>query len=119
MDPRHRRALLAILEDVERIHAYVAAAGPAWRDDDMAVDAIAKRLEDAGEQAKLLPAELLLQMPEVDWRSLKGLRDFLVPNYRSVVVGIIASTLDDDLPVLAATVRRFIASDDPSKGRPA
>ena len=119
MDPRHRRALLAILEDVERIHVYVAAAGPAWRDDGMAVDAIAKRLEDAGEQAKLLPAEFLLQMPEVDWRSLKGLRDFLVHNYRSVVVEIISSTLDDDLPVLAATVRRFLASDDASKGRPA
>jgi uncharacterized protein with HEPN domain len=119
LDPRHERALLAILEDVERIRAYVAAAGPAWQDDDMAVDAIAKRLEDAGEQAKLLPAELLLLMPEVDWRSVKGLRDFLVHNYRSVVVGIIASTLDDDLPVLAETVRRFLASDDPSKGQPA
>ncbi len=116
MDPRHRRALLAIAEDVERIEAYVASAGPRWQDHDMAVDAIAKRLEDAGEQAKLLPAEVLLLMPEVDWRSLKGIRDFLVHNYRSVVVGIIASTLDDDLPVLAATVRRFVASDNSSKG---
>lgn len=111
MDPRHRRALEAILEHCARIEAYVAAAGPAWQDDDMAVDAIAKRLEETGEQAKLLSPAVLLEMPEVDWRGLKGLRDFLAHNYPAVVVGIIDSTLADDLPVLVDAVRRFLAAD--------
>jgi uncharacterized protein with HEPN domain len=116
MDPRHRRALEAILEHCAKIDAYVAAAGPGWQRDDMAVDAIAKRLEETGEQAKLLSPDLLLQMPEVDWRGLKGLRDFLAHNYPAVVVGIIASTLDDDLPVLVHAVRRHLADDDTTKG---
>jgi uncharacterized protein with HEPN domain len=116
MDPRHRRALEAILEHCAKIETYVAAAGPDWQGDDMAVDAIAKRLEETGEQAKMLSPELLLDMPEVDWRGLKGLRDFLAHNYPAVVVGIVASTIDDDLPVLVDAVRRHLADDDKKEG---
>lgn len=116
MDPRHRRALEAILENAVRISAYVERARPGWRDDDMAVDAIAKRLEEIGEQAKVLSPEMLLKMQEVDWRGLKGLRDFLAHNYPAVVVGIIASTLDDDLPVLVLAVRSQLAGGDTTEG---
>lgn len=116
MDPRHRRALEAILEHCAKIEAYVTAAGPDWQGDDMAVDAIARRLEEAGEQAKLLSPELLVAMPDVDWRGLKGLRDFLAHNYPAVVVGIIASTLDDDLPTLVDSVRRYLAADRQTNG---
>jgi uncharacterized protein with HEPN domain len=116
MDPRHKRVLEAILEHCARIETYVATAGPGWQADDMAVDAIAKRLEEAGEQAKLLPPDVLLEMPEVDWRGLKALRDFLAHNYPAVVIGIIASTLDDDLPALVDSVRRFLAADGQTKG---
>ena len=116
MDPRHRRALEAILEHCAKIEAYVAAAGPDWQGDDMAVDAIAKRLEETGEQAKLLSPDLLVEMPDVDWRGLKGLRDFLAHNYPAVVVGIIGSTLDEDLPVLVEAVRRQLAADGQMKG---
>ena len=116
MDLRYRRALEAILEHCAKIEVYVAAAGPGWHGDDMAVDAIAKRLEETGEQAKLLSPNLLLEMPEVDWRGLKGLRDYLAHNYPAVVVGIVASTLDDDLPVLVHAVQRRLADDDKTKG---
>ena len=82
----------------------------------MAVDAIAKRPEETGEQAKLLSPDLLLAMPEVDWRGLKGLRDFLAHNYPAVVVGIIDSALDDDLPVLVDAVGRDRAGNPQAKG---
>ncbi len=110
MDPRHRRALEAILEHAARIESYLATAGPGWAGNEMAVDAIAKRLEEVGEQAKLLSPDVLLAMPDVDWRGLKAMRDFLAHSYPAVVVGIISSTLDDDLPVLVAAVRRYLAS---------
>jgi uncharacterized protein with HEPN domain len=116
MDPRHRRTLEAILEHCAKVESYVATAGPDWQADDMAVDAIAKRLEEAGEQAKLLPPDVLLEMPEVDWRGLKALRDFLAHSYPAVVIGIIASTLDDDLPALVDSVRRYLAADGQTKG---
>ena len=116
MDPRHRRALEAILEHCAKIEVYVASAGPGWQSDNMAVDAIAKRLEETGEQAKLLSPEVLLAMPGVDWRGLKALREYLAHNYPAVVVGIIASTLDDDLPVLVHAVRRHLAGDDKTEG---
>jgi uncharacterized protein with HEPN domain len=55
-------------------------------------------------------------MPEVDWRGLKGLRDFLAHNYPAVVTGIIASALDDDLPILVHAVRRYLSTDGHTKG---
>jgi uncharacterized protein with HEPN domain len=116
MDPRHKRALEAILEHCAKIESYVAAAGPGWQGDDMAVDAISKRLEETGEQARLLSPDVLLAMPDVDWRGLKALRDYLAHNYPAVVVGIIASTLDDELPALVDAVRRFLAADAQAKG---
>lgn len=117
MDPRLRETFEAILENVERIGAYVAKAGPDWTVDDMAVDAIAKRLEDTGEQAKQIPAEILETMPAVDWKGLKALRDFLAHNYRQVVVSIIGSTLSDDLPILAETVRTALDEADERTAR--
>jgi hypothetical protein len=33
-----------------------------------------------------------------------------------VVIGIIASTLDDDLPALVDSVRRYLAADGQTKG---
>src|SRR5664280_2918747 len=116
MDPRHKGALEALLEHCAKIESYVAAAGPGWQGDDMAVDAISKRLEETGEQAKLLSPEALLAMPDVDWRGLKALRDFLAHNYPAVVVGLIASTLDDDLPLLGEAVRRFLEANGTAKG---
>ena len=49
MTPRDREAL-------ERI----------WSDDGMAVDAVAKRLEEIGEQAKRITSDTLGAMPDVD-----------------------------------------------------
>ena len=55
-------------------------------------------------------------MPAVDWRALKGLRDFLAHNYPAVVIEIIASALDDDLPVLVHAVRGYLAAESETKG---
>jgi uncharacterized protein with HEPN domain len=59
---------------------------------------------------------LLLEMPEVDWRAVKGLRDFLAHDYPAMIVEIVASTVDNDLAVLTETVRRRLAADGQSKG---
>jgi len=52
MTPRDRAALERIVECVGVVDGYVQRAGPDWAEDDMAVDAIAKRIEEIGEAAK-------------------------------------------------------------------
>jgi uncharacterized protein with HEPN domain len=62
---------------VDAINAYVARTGDSWSEDSMAVDAIARRLEEIGEQAKRITADTLGAMPGINWAAVKGMRDVI------------------------------------------
>lgn len=72
MTPRDRGALGRIVECLDAIDAYTTRVGPGWPDDGMAVDAIAKRIEEIGEVAKRIDVATLAHMAEIDWRALRG-----------------------------------------------
>lgn len=97
MTPRDRVALVAIVESVVKVRSYVDRAGATWTSDDMALDAIAKRLEEIGEFAKRITPDTLASMSDVDWRGVKGLREILAHDYGHVQVAIIESVVIDDL----------------------
>ncbi len=100
MTPRDREALERIVECADAIHDYVGRAGDNWADDGMAVDAIAKRLEEIGEQAKRITADMLGAMPGIDWPNVKGMRDVIAHDYLDVQVEVVIDVVRDDLPGL-------------------
>ena len=110
MTPRDKDALERIIECVQAIDVYVSRVGADWPTDDMAVDAIAKRIEEIGEVAKRLTPETLTTMPDVNWRSVKGMREVIAHDYDDVDVEVLASVVRDDLPGLRATVSASLAS---------
>lgn len=77
-------------------------------------DAVIRQYEVIGEIAKRLPPDLLAQQTTIDWKSIKGFRDFLAHNYDRVDVGIIWDAVEK-LPALRASVEAMLASlpDDP------
>jgi uncharacterized protein with HEPN domain len=109
MTPRDREILASIAEGIRRIDGYVERAGSAWIEDGMALDAIAKRLEQIGELAKRLPPELLGRMPDVDWRSVKGIREVLVHEYEGVEVGVVTDAIATELPGLLRAIETILA----------
>ena len=48
MTPRDRVWLGRILECIEAVRVYARRGGPNWSEDDMVLDAIAKRIEEIG-----------------------------------------------------------------------
>ena len=108
MTPRDSDSIRGILVCIERVRAYVARGGPAWAVDQMAVDAIAKRLEEIGELAKRLSPEALQGMPRVDWRGIKGMREVLAHDYLHVQIAIIESVVDEELDVLEHQLRQAL-----------
>lgn len=104
MTPRDREALERILDCVEAIDAYVSRAGLNWPADAMAVDAIAKRIEEIGEVSKRLAPETMAAMPGVDWRGVRAIREVLAHDYDEVDVEILAGIVRDNLPDLRAAV---------------
>lgn len=110
MTPRDKDALERIIESVQAIDVYVSRVGADWPTDDMAVDAIAKRIEEIGEVAKRLTPETLITMPDVNWRSVKGMCEVIAHDYDDVDVDVLAGVVRDDLPGLRATVSASLAS---------
>jgi uncharacterized protein with HEPN domain len=100
MTPRDREALERIIECADAINAYVERTGDNWSDDGMAVDAVAKRLEEIGEQAKRITSDTLGAMPDVDWPNVKGMRDVIAHDYLDVQVEVVIDVVRDDLPGL-------------------
>jgi len=109
MTPRDREILMSIAESIRRIGAYADRAGPAWVEDDMALDAIAKRLEQIGELAKRLPPEMLGRMADVDWKGVKGIREVLVHDDEGVEVDVVVDATATELPGLLRAVETCLA----------
>lgn len=97
---------------IEVVQTYVSRAGEDWATDGMAVDAIAKRIEEVGEVAKRLSPDLLGTMPEVNWRGVKGIREVIAYDYEEVDVELVAGVVRDNLPGVLAAVRRALAMSD-------
>lgn len=110
MTPRDREALERIIECVRAIDAYVSRAGADWPNDDMAVDAIAKRIEEIGEVVKRLTSETLATMPSVNWRGVKGMREVIAHDYDDVDVEVLAGVVRDNLPGLQAAASLALIS---------
>lgn len=110
MTPRDRESLGRIIECVGAIDAYVSRVGVDWPADGMAVDAIAKRLEEIGEVAKRLTPETVATMPSVNWRAVKGTREVIAHDYDHADVEVLMEIVRDNLPGLRAAVGRALAS---------
>jgi len=108
MTPADRLVLAAIAECIRKIRTYVRRAGDGWIGDDMAVDAIAKRLEEIGELAKRLTPATIARMPAVDWRGVKGMRGILAHDYGHIQVAVIESVVLEDLDALQLGVTTLL-----------
>lgn len=109
MTPRDREALERIIECIEAIDAYAERVGVDWPTDGMAVDAIAKRIEEIGEAAKRVAPEILVTMPSVNWKGVKGIREVIAHDYDEIDVELLATVIRDDIPALGAAVRGALA----------
>ena len=94
---------------LRRVDGYVDRAGPACVEDGLALDAIAKRLEQIRELAKRLPIELLGRMPDVDWRGVKGIREVLVHEYEGVDLDVVTDAIATELSGLLRSVETILA----------
>jgi len=117
MTPRDREILASIAENARRVDDYVRRVGAGWAGDGMAVDAIAKRLEQIGELAKRLSPDAISEMETVDWRGVKGMREVLAHAYEEVDVAVLEDVLATKLPALRQAVSRWTAEPSGEPGR--
>ena len=109
--------LTSVLEALERIpRRFAEIETPSGFTDTEAgvdrMDAICMILIAVGEEFKAIDrkteSSLLSRYPEVNWRGIMGVRDFLAHGYFQVNVNQLFGICRDDIPELIQTVRKMI-----------
>jgi uncharacterized protein with HEPN domain len=101
---RHDDEWLAdILGAIEAIGSYLRRGS---LDDGLVFDAVRLRLIEIGEAVKRSP-DVLAAEPDIPWDDVAGMRDRLAHRYFDTSHAIVQATVDSDLPILEAGVRRL------------
>ncbi len=98
----------------EKIAIFV---GDATRDEFLAnvlvYDAVLRNLEILGEAAKHLPADVKVRMPDVAWREIAGMRDWIAHGDFTIGADVVWNAIEIELPLLLRTLRAFKHQDQP------
>jgi len=70
--------------------------------------AFVRSLEIIGEATKKLPDEIRTTHPEIEWKSIAGMRDRLIHNYFGVDYEIVWDVIETKIPALLKTVEEIL-----------
>ena len=93
-----------ILECIDRIEQYTEAGCTAFMASTLIQDGVIRNLQTLGQSALKISDALKAIHPEVDWKSIVGLRNVLVHDYLGVNVARIWEIVERDLPDLKVNV---------------
>lgn len=73
-------------------------------------DAVLRRLAIIGEAARSVADRASIDMPDVPWRKIVNMRNFIVHEYRDVDSDIVWTTVREQLPIVIASIERYRGS---------
>lgn len=71
--------------------------------------AFVRSLEIIGEASKRLPSDFTEKHPEIEWRSMAGMRDRLIHGYFGVDYDLVWDVVKTNIPVVASRIRQLLA----------
>lgn len=112
MNDRVLGALNGMRENARQALGY-AAQVPRWTENRMAVDAIAKRVEQVAEIAKYqFPLARRDDFPQIDWDNIAGMCDRLVHDCGQLDLIILEDVIMNHLPALVAGIDKILGENE-------
>ena len=115
MPRRHWHLRLADMLDAAEAAVHLAEdlEQDAFFSDRVLVDAAIKNITVLGEAAIHVPDEVTERWPDVPWREMRDMRNFIVHEYFGLNRDVLWGTVRDDLPALVSILRRMLEREDP------
>ncbi|MEA2164365.1 MAG: hypothetical protein QOK37_2492 [Thermoanaerobaculia bacterium] len=73
-------------------------------------DSVVRRLEIIGEAAKHIAEEGATELPDLPWRKMVNMRNFIIHDYRGVDVKVVWETVRQQLPIAVDAIERYLSS---------
>jgi len=90
-----------ILECIEKIEKYTRNLNKRdFYKDTEKQDAVVRRLEIIGEAAKNIPSGLKKENPDIPWRDVSDMRNFMIHEYPRVDLSTVWEVIKKDIPKL-------------------
>lgn len=110
---RDKNRLEHILQAIERLQTYAGSLSKEeLKDDVLRYYGIIKNIEIIGEAARMLTNEFKASHPEVSWRSISNMRNFLVHEYFQVDSDVVWSVIHGDIVELKTYVVDYLHNTD-------
>lgn len=107
--PRDDATLLDIDRAAFLVEEFTRGIGKSAFESDLKTQsAVLHQLTIIGEAVKRLSAEYRALHPEVPWRGIAGMRDFLIHAYHAVDLNQVWETATKDVPALRTALRPFL-----------
>jgi len=104
---RDQQAILDIIDSIELIQNYTRSNN--WSQArTIEYDAVIRRLTIIGEATKRLSMEFRTNHPEIPWKAMAGLRDFVVHEYDVINLEIIQDVVNFELPQLLPLLKSLL-----------
>jgi len=101
--------VLDLLEAVRLLQTFVAGVDQdTFENDLMRQAAVMRQLEIMGEAARRLSEETRLELSEIPWRQIIGMRNRLIHGYDDVDLAIVWDSVQNDLPLLIAQLEKVV-----------
>jgi len=105
---RDRDYLRQILAAIERIERYIGVGRDAFFAETQWQDATILQLAVVGEAVKRLSTDTRNRMPDIPWKDIAGMRDFLIHDYFGVDLQTVWETSQRDVPVLRQAIEQLL-----------